>query len=95
MLEAFLLFGAIISTTDSVPIIAHFKELGVQHKIITMLEAESLLNNGLAIVLFTILIEMVEGNLGNLSTSGEFVLMFIRLLFGGLILGLLSAIILT
>ena len=56
-----VLFGAIISATDPVAVVALLKELGVSKRIATLIEGESLLNDGTALVLFLVLIQMVEG----------------------------------
>ena len=49
---ACLLFGAINSATDPVAVVALLKELGVSKRISTLIEGESLLNDGTALVLF-------------------------------------------
>ena len=49
---ACLLFGAINSATDPVAVVALLKELGVSKHISTLIEGESLLNDGTALVLF-------------------------------------------
>ncbi|MDQ4099982.1 MAG: cation:proton antiporter, partial [Chloroflexota bacterium] len=60
-----LLFGALISATDPVAVVAVFRELGVPRRLLTLVEGESLLNDGVAIVLFTILLAAALG--GELS----------------------------
>lgn len=70
---ACVLFGAIISATDPVAVVALLKELGVSKRISTLIEGESLLNDGTALVLFLVLQEMVEGeDLGALDIVGRF-----------------------
>jgi len=56
-----LLFGSIISATDPVAVVALLKELGVSKRISTLIEGESLLNDGTALVLFLVLEKFVEG----------------------------------
>ena len=53
------LFGAIISATDPVAVVSLLKELGVSKRISTLIEGESLLNDGTAYVVFLILLEVV------------------------------------
>lgn len=66
-----VLFGAIISATDPVAVVSLLKELGVSKKISTLIEGESLLNDGTALVLFLVLIKFVEGeNPGPLEVIG-------------------------
>jgi len=55
-LVAALLFGALISATDPVAVVAIFRELGVPKRLLTLVEGESLLNDGVAIVLYGILL---------------------------------------
>eukprot|EP00659_Diplonema_papillatum_P001379 gene1379-2125_t len=59
-LEACLLFGTILSATDPVAVVALLKELGASKLISTMIEGESLFNDGTAIVFFNVLIGAVE-----------------------------------
>ena len=54
------MFGAIVSATDPVAVVALLKELGVSQEISTLIEGESLLNDGTAMVVFLILLEFVK-----------------------------------
>jgi len=51
-----LLFGALISATDPVSVLALFEELGVPERLKTLVEGESLFNDATAIVLFNAVI---------------------------------------
>ncbi|XP_077965661.1 sperm-specific sodium:proton exchanger-like isoform X2 [Styela clava] len=55
-----ILFGAIISATDPVAVVALLKELGNQKYLGTIIEGEALLNDGAAIVVFKIFLEMLK-----------------------------------
>nr|CAB3266352.1 sodium/hydrogen exchanger 10-like [Phallusia mammillata] len=55
-----LIFGAIISATDPVAVVALLKELGNQKYLGTIIEGEALLNDGAAIVVFKIFLEMLK-----------------------------------
>ncbi|HEV2074550.1 MAG TPA: sodium:proton antiporter, partial [Thermomicrobiales bacterium] len=79
-----LLFGALISATDPVAVVAIFRELGVPRRLLTLVEGESLLNDGVAIVLFTILLAAALG--GDLNAF-EGVWEFIVVCFGGVAIG--------
>ena len=57
--ESCLLLGTILSATDPVAVVALLKELGASPVISTMIEGESLFNDGTAIVIFTVLKEAV------------------------------------
>jgi len=50
-----LLFGCIISATDPISVLAIFKDLRVDKRLCLIMEGESLLNDGTAVVLFGIL----------------------------------------
>jgi len=56
---ACILFGAIISATDPVAVVALLKELGISKRIGTLIEGESLLNDGTAMVVFSIATKLV------------------------------------
>ncbi|MGQ9836993.1 MAG: Na+/H+ antiporter [Cyanobacteriota bacterium] len=56
-----LLIGASLSATDPVSVIALFRELGVQERIKTLMEGESLFNDGVAVVAFGLLVGIPLG----------------------------------
>ena len=60
--SAALLFGSIISATDPVAVVSLLKELGASKRLSTMIEGESLLNDGTAMVVFLVVLDIVEGN---------------------------------
>ena len=51
-----LLFGAIISATDPISVLAIFKDLRMNKRLSVIIEGESLLNDGTAVVVFQILL---------------------------------------
>ncbi len=55
------LFGALISATDPVSVIAAFKELKVEPRLSLLVESESLLNDGAAAVAFAVLLSVAHG----------------------------------
>ena len=83
-LAAALLFGALISATDPVAVVAIFRELGVPKRLLTIVEGESLLNDGVAIVLYQILLIAA---LGGTMTVGDGALRFVVVAVGGLVIG--------
>ncbi len=83
-MAAALLFGALISATDPVAVVAIFRQLGAPKRLLTLIEGESLLNDGVAIVLFNILLLAALGEVVSISDG---VLAFIRTALGGLVLG--------
>ena len=83
-----LLLGSIVATTDPAAVVAILHEVGAPPRLTRLLEGESLLNDAAAIVLFTVLTEM-------LATGGEphvaagvehFILSFL----GGILLGVVG-----
>ena len=59
--EASLLFGSIVSATDPVAVVVLLKELGASKRLSTLIEGESLLNDGTAMVVFLVLLDIVKG----------------------------------
>jgi CPA1 family monovalent cation:H+ antiporter len=78
------LFGVLIAATDPVSVIAAFKQLHVQPRLHLLVEAESLLNDGVAAVLFAILVGLAAG--GEASAGGIGV-QLARTVIGGLACG--------
>ena len=58
---ASLLFGSIVSATDPVAVVVLLKELGASRRLSTLIEGESLLNDGTAFVVFLVLLDLVKG----------------------------------
>lgn len=88
-LLACLLLGAIVSATDPVAVVAIFKDLGAPKRLAILVEGESLFNDATAIVAFTILSAMILGESDPTLLSGTAA--FIKVFFGGIIVGYLSA----
>eukprot|EP01062_Namystynia_karyoxenos_P023711 TRINITY_DN1917_c0_g1_i1.p1 TRINITY_DN1917_c0_g1~~TRINITY_DN1917_c0_g1_i1.p1 ORF type:complete len:1614 (+),score=475.66 TRINITY_DN1917_c0_g1_i1:78-4844(+) len=87
---ACLLFGCVLSATDPVAVVALLKELGAAPAISALIEGESLLNDGTAIVFFGIFKDSVPG--GAMKLSGlEVVLELIRVAGGGPLVGIILA----
>ncbi|MDP3876976.1 MAG: cation:proton antiporter [Methylobacter sp.] len=90
-----LLFGALISATDPVAVIALFKELGVNRRLTVLVEGESLLNDATAIVLFNILLVFIvqDGFLtGDIFTAATD---FIKVFFGGIVVGVVLGVVIS
>ncbi|KAL4018599.1 hypothetical protein IC575_022199 [Cucumis melo] len=56
-----LLLGGLLSATDPVAVVALLKELGASKKLNTIIEGESLMNDGTAIVVYQLFYQMVLG----------------------------------
>lgn len=80
-----LLFGALISPTDPVSVLALFRTARAPEDLRTLVEGESLFNDATGVVLFTILLEAVVHG-GGLSVA-DASLEFVKVSAGGLLLG--------
>ena len=80
-----LLFGALISATDPVAVVALFKQLGVPKRLQLLLEGESLFNDGTAIVVFGLMLSVLT-NKTEFSFSLS-VLEFLKVAVGGVAVG--------
>lgn len=56
-----LLIGASLSATDPVSVTALFRELGIDRRLTTLMEGESLFNDGMAVVAFGFLVGLPTG----------------------------------
>jgi monovalent cation:H+ antiporter, CPA1 family len=83
-----LIFGALIAATDPVSVIAMFKESKVEGRLRTLVEAESLFNDGFAAVLFTVL---VIWSTGSQVDAGSISITLIREIGGGVLSGAVVA----
>lgn len=82
-----LMFGAVISATDPVAVVAILKELGASKKLSTLIDGESILNDGTAIVLFMVFYLPISGASSEINP----VLDFLRVAIGGTLVGLVIA----
>ncbi|MDQ3009794.1 MAG: Na+/H+ antiporter [Acidobacteriota bacterium] len=91
-----LLFGAIISATDPVSVLALFKQLGAPKRLSVIIEGESLFNDGTAVVVFRILLGLVVGAT-TINSPGQLIVSSLRdfsiVVFGGIAVGAIIAII--
>ncbi len=78
-----LMFGVIISATDPVAVVSILKEVGASKKLATLIEGESLLNDGTAIVIFMVFLTAITGS----SEGNNAVFEFIRVALGGVAVG--------
>jgi len=81
-----LVFAALIAATDPVAIIAMFKDNKIQGRLRLLVESESLLNDGVAAVLFVVALAWAQSD-GAHQNYRELIFMIMRIMFGGVIVG--------
>ena len=79
-----LVFGALIAATDPVSVIATFKEAKAHGRLLVLIEAESLLNDGTAAVAFGVVVALASGQH---LTSIEITAMLLKTIVGGILCG--------
>jgi len=79
-----LLFGTVISATDPVAVVAILKEVGASKKLATLIEGESMLNDGTAIVIFMVIYTAITV----LAAEASPLIEFLRVSIGGTLVGL-------
>lgn len=80
-----LVFGSMVAATDPVSVVTMFRKLGVPKRLTMLLEGESLLNDGTAVVVFRIVSGMVAA--GASISAMDAVTSFATVITGGLIVG--------
>jgi CPA1 family monovalent cation:H+ antiporter len=86
-----LVFAALIAATDPVAVVALFRELGVDRRLQVLVEGESLLNDGTAVVIFTLAVAIATGGEPNASAPLALLAKFLLMVGGGVFVGLLVA----
>jgi len=88
-----LLFGAIISATDPVAVLALFKEFGAPHRLTLIFEGESLFNDGTAFAIFVVLLDVIAHGYHGYSTFLQGLITVSTMIVGGSLFGFLMGII--
>ncbi len=83
---AALVFGALISATDPVAVVAILREIGAPKRLGILVEGESLLNDGTAIVVFGVLVSLLVTPGAELAIGATLV-DFLRVVIGGVLVG--------
>ncbi len=82
-----LLFGALISPTDPIAVLAIMKRVGAPHRLEVVISGESLFNDGIAVVMFITLLQL-SSMPGATPSVGEVLWLLVRQAGGGMLFGL-------
>ena len=80
-----MVFGALIAATDPIAVVALFRKLGIPKRLAVLVEAESLFNDGTAIVTFNLMLAIALTSHFDLVGS---ILEFFQVAIGGIVVGL-------
>lgn len=84
-----LLFGAIISSTDPVAVLALFKEYGAPHRLTLIFEGESLFNDATGFAAFLVILDIMTHGFNGTDSVVAAIVSFLTMLCGGFVFGLL------
>jgi len=94
-LDVAFVVGAIVSATDPVAVVAIFRRLRSPARLSTLVEAESLFNDGTAIVVFTIALAAIGGGLAPVDGIVAFVATVLISIAIGVVAGLMASFVIS
>ena len=89
---AALLTGALLSATDPVAVVSLLRQMGVSERLAILMEGESLFNDAVAIVVFSVFLAIATGSGGTMPVT-DATLEFARVFFGGIATGLVTGVV--
>lgn len=90
-LRSALLFGVLIAATDPVAVIAMFKDNGIKGRLRLLVESESLANDGVAAVLFSLVLAWSQTAGNQTATPGDIAQTLLVTVGGGVLSGAVFA----
>ncbi len=80
-----MVFAALVAATDPIAVVSLFRRLGVPARLTTMIEAESLFNDGTSIVVLSLVLAYVTGTSSSIAALS---LQFLAVIGGGALVGM-------
>jgi CPA1 family monovalent cation:H+ antiporter len=90
-LELGFVVGAMVSATDPAAVISTFRRLGSPKRLATLVEGESLFNDGTGLVIFAIAITAVGREVGAVEAVGSFVVIVVVSAIIGIVIGFVAS----
>ncbi|KAL5006670.1 hypothetical protein ScPMuIL_015476 [Solemya velum] len=84
-----MMFGSILSATDPVAVVALLRDIGASKQLAMVIEGESLLNDGAAIVFFEVFLKLTTST--EAFAGDDIVIYFLQVAIGGPLFGFLMA----
>jgi CPA1 family monovalent cation:H+ antiporter len=93
-----LLFGAMISATDPIAVLALFKSVGAPKRLSLVIDGESMFNDATAVIVFRVILSFIVGTYAIstatiVQTLGNFLYVFLGSLVVGGILGVIGSLV--